>query len=634
MAKYSDIKGFTVQTLSSDPGATQFAAGSWASDAPAPQQTQSGGSFGTSTAAVSTGGYDGSTYVQTTIEYNGSSWSSGGSMNRPAGQSFPGFGTEPSGGIAGGYKTSGNAVVNNFESYNGTAFTESTDLNSARQQAGATGASATAGIVVGGTSGVGSPPDTTGNNNVEIWNGSSWTEISEINTARYAMRALGSTCPAPTAVVAGGENSGTKTGITEKYDGSSWSESGDLNTARSMHGGAGSVATSGICFGGEGPAGGGYTLYANTEHFDGSTWTEVSDLSGVRYSFSTATGTGTAAIAAQGRNPGYTGLTEIWSAPATFQKTTEGQLYFNSTTNTFKETLQDAAAGAWASIASGNTARRVASGAGGSTSDGIVIGGYPQENEVETWNGSSWTEVAEINTARGDAGASSGSPSSSALFFGGDARPGGASRVDNNESWNGSAWTETGDLPASVNGNAGAGVSNTSALSFGGSLPAKSGATYDWNGSSWTSGGTMSTARYYLSGAGTATAALALGGFRTSPASAILKSAESYDGSSWTDLSNTNSGHSFGGAAGTTTSAMLFGGEGPGYPGGAQTATENWNGTAWTEVADISTGNNSPAGFGGSGLSCISSFGNTPSGLLATAEEFTGGLANKTITAS
>ena len=230
--------------------------------------------------------------------------------------------------------------------------------------------------------------------------------------------------------------------------------------------------------------------------------------------------------------------------------------------------------------------------------------------------------------------ASSNSPNSSALFFGGDARPGGASRVANNESWNGSAWTETGDLPAAVNGNAGAGVSNTSALSFGGSLPAKTGATYDWNGSSWTTGGTIATARYYLSGVGTTTAALAINGFRTSPSSAILKFVEEYDGSSWSAISDTNSGHTFAGASGTTTEALVFGGEGPSYPGGAMTQTEYWNGTSWTEVADISTGNNSPAGFGSSGVSAISSFGNTPGGLLATAEEFAAGTTNKTITVS
>ena len=40
MAKYSDIKGFTVQTVGSDPAAGQFAAGTWAVDAYCPLQTQ------------------------------------------------------------------------------------------------------------------------------------------------------------------------------------------------------------------------------------------------------------------------------------------------------------------------------------------------------------------------------------------------------------------------------------------------------------------------------------------------------------------------------------------------------------------------------------------------------------------
>ena len=39
MTDFKGIRGWKVQTLSSDPGATQFAAGSWASDAPAPQTT-------------------------------------------------------------------------------------------------------------------------------------------------------------------------------------------------------------------------------------------------------------------------------------------------------------------------------------------------------------------------------------------------------------------------------------------------------------------------------------------------------------------------------------------------------------------------------------------------------------------
>jgi len=549
MAKYSDIKGFTVQTVSSDPGAGQIEAGTWAVDAYCPLQTQAGGGFGTATAAVTSGGYDSSSYVQTTVEFNGTSWSAGGSMTRPAGQSFPAFGTEPSGGIAGGYKTSGNAVVNNFESYNGTAFTESTDLNSARQMAGATGASATAGIVVGGTTGVLSPPDVTGNNNVEIWNGSSWTEISEINTARYNLKALGSTCPAPTAVVAGGENSGTKTNITEKYDGSSWSESGDMNTARSAHGGAGNVATSGICFGGEGSAPS-YTNYALTEHFDGSTWTEVSDLSGTRHSFSTATGTGAAAIAGQGRNPGFTGLTETWSAPSTFQKIIEGQLYFNSTTNTFKETVQDFAGGTFASGGNLNTARRQ-QGTFGAYNDAIVAGTSTYGANVENYNGTAWTEINDVPAGASSSGGSGTTASSGAIFMG---------------------------------YNTSTSVTN---------------ATYEFDGTNWTAGGSANTSRGAGGGTGSsADDAIYVGGTNAAAPQTVYANVETYNGSSWTETTDIATASQLMALVGTSTSALLIGGS----PNPTPTQTQSWNGTSWTNIGALPTNIYGNAGFGTSAL--------------------------------
>jgi len=627
MAKYSDIKGFTVQTVSSDPAATQFAAGSWASDAPAPQATQSAGSFGTSTAAVSTGGYNGTAYIQTTIEYNGSSWSSGGSMNRPAGQSFPGFGTEPSGGIAGGYKTSGNAVVNNFESYNGTAFTESTDLNTARQQAGATGASATAGIVVGGTSGVGSPPDTTGNNNVEIWNGSSWTEISEINTARFALRALGSTCPAPTAVVAGGENSGTKTGVTEKYDGSSWSESGDLNTVRSQHGGAGSVATSGICFGGEGPAGGGYTVYANTEHFDGSTWTEVSDLSGVRMSFGTMTGTGSAAIAAQGRAPGFTGLTEIWSAPSTFQKTNEGQLYFNSTANAFKETITDLPGATWASGGNLNTARDASQGGGIQTAAAYVGGAVAnppyQTDAHEQYNGSSWTETTEVNTARRYA-VTTGLYNS--LLFSGQGAPAG----NQVESWNGSSWTEVNEINTSRGYGGRAGTQTASLFASGYTTTTGVNNNESWDGTNWTEVAEVNTIKYACAGGGTQTSAIEAGGHNNS---GYIDNAETWNGTSWTEVADLNQTRGYFAGDGTNdVDCLIFGGNTP--PPANVGVTEHWNGTAWTELADLSVARGNGMGGAGSGATNLCFGGTADPGRSASTEEWNAPLANKTITAS
>ena len=46
MAKYSDIKGFTVQTVSSDPATSVAAAGSWASGAALNQARRNSGSMG------------------------------------------------------------------------------------------------------------------------------------------------------------------------------------------------------------------------------------------------------------------------------------------------------------------------------------------------------------------------------------------------------------------------------------------------------------------------------------------------------------------------------------------------------------------------------------------------------------
>ena len=71
MAKYSDIKGFTVQTLSSDPAASVADTGSWASVASLNAANREGGGSGTSTSAINVGGYP---YPMTSEQWNGSAW--------------------------------------------------------------------------------------------------------------------------------------------------------------------------------------------------------------------------------------------------------------------------------------------------------------------------------------------------------------------------------------------------------------------------------------------------------------------------------------------------------------------------------------------------------------------------------
>ena len=288
MAKYSDIKGFTVQTLSTDTVASQFAGGSWASGGSLPGGRNSAMGFGTQTAALVGGGYNGTNYVNTTFEYDGSSWTAGGDLTASAGQARAGHGILTAGGAVAGYKTSGNAVINNYETYDGSSFTEQADLNTARQTLSASG-STTAALGVGGTSSTGPGSTQTGLTNVESYNGSSWSETTEINTGRKQGTSF-SGGPAPTMILVGGASGSTLYANTETYNGSAWTEITDINTARSTLGGAGQAQTDGLVFGGSVPAN-----TAVTEQWNGTTWTELSDLSTARNSL---VGSGTGAVSA------------------------------------------------------------------------------------------------------------------------------------------------------------------------------------------------------------------------------------------------------------------------------------------------------------------------------------------------
>ena len=101
---------------------------------------------------------------------NVGSWASGGSMNTPG--SRQGTGTQTAAIVFGGQTPP--AVTANAETYDGSSFTEVGDLNTARGQLGAFGtqpASFAAGGYVG-------PPGIT--DAVESWNGWSWTETKEV----------------------------------------------------------------------------------------------------------------------------------------------------------------------------------------------------------------------------------------------------------------------------------------------------------------------------------------------------------------------------------------------------------------------------------------------------------------------
>jgi len=97
------------------------------------------------------GGFDEEDYSSVTEEYNGSTWSSGGSLNT-AREELAGGGNASNAICFGG---SDGTVLKKTETYNGTAWSTSDDLGTARHALAGGGSSSSA-ISMGGDSGWGS----------------------------------------------------------------------------------------------------------------------------------------------------------------------------------------------------------------------------------------------------------------------------------------------------------------------------------------------------------------------------------------------------------------------------------------------------------------------------------------------
>ena len=620
MAKYSDIKGFTVQTLSTDTVASQVIGGSWSSGGAMNTARNSlAGSGASADNALAFGGSPPGT-LAITETYNGSSWTEVADLNTGraalAGSGVSNTASLAFGGNTPPVLTSGNTKAET-ENWNGSSWTEVADLNTSRWHLRGCGTN-TAALSVGG--GAAAPP-LAEVANVESWNGSSWTEVSDVSSARRQVGLFGTNTAAISA--SGYAPPGTVT-LVESWNGSSWTEIAEMNTSR-YGGGNSGTQTLGLVAGGATPN------KTNTEFWNGTSWTEVNDLSTAVVNMGYAQLSATSTSLFGGSAPSSTAATEEWTAPSDFNQIQEGQLFFNSTTNTFKETITDISAGSWASGANINTAREGTSGAGDSAEAALLIGGYTTSAptvrvaNTESWDGSSWTEVNDLNQARYVL--QSVGTSTAALAFGGDTPP----NTGKTESWNGSSWTETTDLNT-ARANLGGTGPYTSALAVGGYTSTYVGNTETWDGSSWTEVNDLNEARGLQSSVGvTQTASLAVTGDFPQ-----ATNVEQWDGSSWTEIAEVNTARYNSSGNGSATLGLIFGGRiFPGTPPAAYSAlTESWNGTAWTERADLATARGDGASaqnISNSSKALYFSGSNPP---YVYTEEWTAPLANKTITAS
>jgi len=381
---------------------------------------------GTGTAGLIFGGFiDPSPNAMTnTEEYDGSSWTNGGSLNVATG-------------FANGFGTQTNTVTNvktpanqGSEQYNGTSWSALPNIGVATPGGNylvATGTSGNAGMISAMSPTL---------NQVAEWNFTA-------NTITPATWASGGTVPYTSrqnmsfgtqdaAINVGGFVTATLS-TAASYDGASWTASPSLNVAARMGGVAG-TQTAGLQFGGIQPPG---TYNTNMQTWNGSAWANSPlNLTTGTYGLM-GCGTQTAALKVGGENPAggnYTTSEEFdglgWTAGGTLPE-----------------------------------AKYVAAGNGVQTS-ALITGGSPSGTTTFEYNGSLWTAGGALSTSRpGTQAGSAGVSSSSNIVFGGNA-PGGV--ISATEGYDGTSWSTRPSLATGRGSTTGNGTSTAGLMVSGG----------------------------------------------------------------------------------------------------------------------------------------------------------------------
>ena len=224
-------------------------------------------------------------------------WSTAANMNtaRHSGIMSAGANAEAALGFGGGPPPAPTAVAIT-ESWNGSTWTEVADLNSKRASGGGAG-NYTSAIAAGGDQYSGTS---------ESWNGSSWTNITSSPNTGHTQQGAGS--DNEDAILFGGSPYAVNNN-SDYWNGSSWTELANLNTARQVGGGSGKAYTAALAIGGTNPTPGSLAI---VESYNGSSWTEIADLNLAR-AYMGADGTQTSTLAFGGNNPPNLAVTESWN---------------------------------------------------------------------------------------------------------------------------------------------------------------------------------------------------------------------------------------------------------------------------------------------------------------------------------
>ena len=336
---------------------------------------------------------------------------------------------------------------------NAGSWASSGNMNTARTTTGM--GTQTAGLVTGGNT---ADPGPSFTGATENYNGSTWTEVNDLNTGRREQAAAGTNTA---SITFGGIQNTTVKAVNESWNGSSWTEVADLNAAKYQLGGCG-TQTAAIAIGGVAPS-----LSPNptatSELWNGSAWTEVADLNTAR-TFGGSIGISTAALLVAGDTnnpfPNRVGNVEQWNGSS------------------------------WTEIADVNTLRAALVGSG-TTTDGLAFGGATpapaRVGNTEAWDGSAWTEVNDMATGRSNLG---GDGTASLAFAAGGYT---TTYVANTEEWSFPSGPHLNEGDIFLSG-------GTTLKGFGGAAGIPAG--------TWATGGTLNAGHGYGTGFGLQTAAV------------------------------------------------------------------------------------------------------------------------------
>ena len=307
-----------------------FTTAAWASGGNYPDQIsmESTNGTGTQTASLALGGYTGPVPIASgggrtslTAEYDGSSWTNGGSFPTQVGE--VGLGATQTAGIVAGYFTN-NPLPSNYHAnsldYNGTSWTANNSMPAAAAGVSVIGTQ-TAAIGFGGND-ASDYPNRFAYNKTMDWDGTSWTDTGGNISNKRIGNARAGTSTSAAMMMAGNDYTigSSPTGVianTELYDGTTWTSGNNVNTARKNLAGGGTPSLAYIA-GGQTP-----TNTAATEEYDGTSWTSSTNASNARLGTSGANSTRAAGwiLGSSPWNNNPAGLMEEFTGSSAITKT-------------------------------------------------------------------------------------------------------------------------------------------------------------------------------------------------------------------------------------------------------------------------------------------------------------------------